>query len=105
MDTAAIDDIVARHPAAFKASFWKRYSAPIGILLCILYTLYCWWFFSVGAVLQQANWRLAGAYLADWVSYEIRPDIEFGDGYLTIGYSKFSELGAHPNPDLSLIHI
>jgi phosphonate transport system permease protein len=99
MDTAAIDDIVARHPAAFKASFWKRYSAPIGILLCILYTLYCWWFFSVGAVLQQANWRLAGAYLADWVSYEIRPDIEFGDGYLTIGYSKFSELGAHPNPD------
>ena len=93
MDASAIEEIAARHPAAFRSSFWKRYSAPIGILACILYTLYCWWFFSVGAVLQQANWRLAGAYLADWVSYEIRPDIEFQNGYLTIGYSRFSELG------------
>ena len=87
-------------PVAFRPSFWKRYSAPIGILACILYTLYCWWFFSVGAVLQQANWRLAGTYLADWVSYEIRPDIEFQDGYLTIGYSRFSELGAQPQSGL-----
>ena len=99
MDASAIKEIAARHPAAFRSSFWKRYSAPIGILACILYTLYCWWFFSVGAVLQHANWRLAGAYLADWVSYEIRPDIEFQNGYLTIGYSRFSELGANPNPD------
>ena len=99
MDASAIKEIAARHPLAFRSSFWKRYSAPIGILACILYTLYCWWFFSVGAVLQHANWRLAGAYLADWVSYEIRPDIEFQNGYLTIGYSRFSELGANPNPD------
>ena len=99
MDASAIKEIAARHPLAFRSSFWKHYSAPIGILACILYTLYCWWFFSVGAVLQHANWRLAGAYLADWVSYEIRPDIEFQNGYLTIGYSRFSELGANPNPD------
>jgi phosphonate transport system permease protein len=99
MNTEAIDAIVARHPEAFRISIWKRYSAPFGILACVLYSLYCFWFFSVGAVLEKANWHLAGIYLADWVSYEIRPDIEFGDGYLTIGYSRFSELGAHPNPD------
>ena len=98
MDVATIEDIASRHPLAFRPSFWKRYSAPIAIAACLVYTLYCWWFFSVGAVLQQANWRLAGAYLADWVSYEIRPDIELKDGYLTIGYSRFSELGSHPNP-------
>ena len=99
MDAAAIDAIAARHPEAFRISIWKRYSAPLGILACILYSLYCFWFFSVGAVLEKANWHLAGIYLADWVSYEIRPDIEFEDGYLTIGYSRFSELGANPNPD------
>lgn len=99
MDAEAIAAIEARYPQAFRPSFWKRYAMPVGILACALYTLYCWWFFSVGAVLHNANWRLAGTYLADWVSYEVRPDIEFHDGYLTIGYSKFSELGPNPNPD------
>jgi phosphonate transport system permease protein len=99
MNADAISDISARYPEAFRPSFWKRYSAPLGILACALYTIYCWWFFSVGAVLSTANWRLAGNYLADWVSYEIRPDIEIHDGYLTIGYSKYSELGPNPNPD------
>jgi len=99
MDAQAIAAIEARHPGAFRPSFWKRFAMPIGILACVLYTLYCWWFFSVGAVLEKADWRLAGAYLADWVSYEIRPDIEFHDGYLTIAYSRFSELGPNPNPD------
>ncbi len=99
MDANAIAEVATRHPDAFRPSFWKRFSMPLGILACVVYTLYCWWFFSVGAVLDNANWRLAGAYLADWVSYEIRPDIELHDGYLTIGYSRFSELGPNPDPD------
>jgi len=99
MNAETVNANAVRHPAAFRTSIWKRYAAPLGILACVLYTLYCWWFFSVGVVLEKANWNLAGAYLADWVSYEIRPDIEFQNGYLTIGYSRFSELGANPNPD------
>ncbi|MGX9119766.1 phosphonate ABC transporter, permease protein PhnE [Mesorhizobium sp. BHbsci] len=99
MDADAIDDIAARHPDAFRRSLWKRYAVPIGILLCILYTFYCAWFFSIATVLEKANWNLAGAYLADWVSYEIRPDIEFKDSYLTIDYSRFSKLGSNPDPD------
>lgn len=99
MDAETIEAIAKRYPQAFRPSFWKRYGMPIAIFACALYTLYCWWFFSVGAVLQNANWRLAGTYLADWVSYEIRPDVEFHDGYLTIAYSRFSELGPNPNPD------
>src|SRR5262249_30061963 len=54
---------------------------------------------SVTTVLSTANWGLAGNYLADWISYEIRPDIEIHEGYLTIAYSKFSELGRNPNPE------
>ncbi|RUU65384.1 phosphonate ABC transporter, permease protein PhnE, partial [Mesorhizobium sp. M7A.T.Ca.TU.009.01.1.2] len=99
MNADAINDIAARYPDAFQRPLWKRYAAPFGILLCILYTFYCSWFFSIGIVLGKANWNLAGAYLADWVSYEIRPDIEFKDGYLTIDYSRFSKLGSNPNPD------
>ncbi|TIX76910.1 MAG: phosphonate ABC transporter, permease protein PhnE, partial [Mesorhizobium sp.] len=99
MNADAIDDIAARHPDAFRRSLWKRYAVPIGILLCILYTFYCSWFFSIATVLEKANWNLAGAYLADWVSYEIRPDIEFKDSYLTIDYSRFSKLGSNPDPD------
>ncbi|RWJ25573.1 MAG: phosphonate ABC transporter, permease protein PhnE [Mesorhizobium sp.] len=99
MNAEAINDIAARHPDAFRRSLWRRYATPIGILLCILYTFYCSWFFSVASVLEKANWNLAGAYLADWVSYEIRPDIEFKDNYLTIDYSRFSKLGSNPDPD------
>ncbi|RWP88752.1 MAG: phosphonate ABC transporter, permease protein PhnE [Mesorhizobium sp.] len=99
MNADAINDIAARYPDAFQRPLWQRYAAPFGILLCILYTFYCSWFFSIGIVLGKANWNLAGAYLADWVSYEIRPDIEFKDGYLTIDYSRFSKLGSNPNPD------
>jgi phosphonate transport system permease protein len=99
MEAQAINDIAARYPDAFRPSFWRRYSAPLAILACALYTLYCWWFFSVSAVLATANWGLAGNYLADWISYEIRPDVEIHDGHLTIAYSKYSELGPNPNPD------
>ncbi|QKC94875.1 phosphonate ABC transporter, permease protein PhnE [Mesorhizobium sp. NZP2298] len=99
MDAAAVNDVVARHPDAFRRSAWRRYATPLGILLCVFYTFYCWWFFSIGIVLEKANWNLASAYLADWVSYEIRPDIEFKDDYLEINYSRFSKLGSNPNPD------
>ena len=54
MDAAAIEAIAARHPEAFRISTWKRYSAALAILACILYSLYCFWFFSVGAVLEKA---------------------------------------------------
>lgn len=99
MDAAAVAAIRARHPDAFRPSLWRRFAMPVGVAACALYTIYCWWFFSVGAVLHKADWNLASVYLADWVSYEVRPDIEFHDGYLTIGYSRFSELGPNPNPD------
>jgi phosphonate transport system permease protein len=96
---AQVDDIAARHPAAFRPSIWKRFSAPLAILACILYTLYCWWFFSVGAVLQRADWAIGAAYLKDWISYEIRPDVKFGDGRLDVKFPRFSPLGENPNPD------
>ena len=43
----------------------------------VAYLAFAWWFFAVGAVLAGGNWGIAGTYLADWVSYEDRPQIDF----------------------------
>ena len=95
-----MDEIAARHPEIFRSTFWSRFRMPIIVLGAVLYGVYCWWFFAVGAVLHNANWSLAGTYLADWVSYEVRPDIRMDDhGTMQIVYPRFSPLGNNPNPD------
>lgn len=98
-DAARRAEIEARHPEAFSSGRWQRYSAVAGAVGITLYAVYCWWFFSIGAVLGAANWTLASNYLADWVSYEIRPNIALKPNWLEITYSRFSPLGEHPNPE------
>ena len=93
-----IDDIERRHPAAFRQPFLKRFAYPIAIVVLALYTVYAWWFFSIGAVISNGNWNIAGAYLADWVSYEVRPDVEYKTGDIEITYPRFSPLGENPDP-------
>lgn len=98
LSSAELDAIRDRHPDAFRRPVWKQFGLPIGILAIIIYSAFCWWFFSIGTVLGKTNWGIAGAYLADWVSYEIRPDMTFEDGYLDVSYPRFSPLGSHPAP-------
>ncbi|MCA0342465.1 MAG: phosphonate ABC transporter, permease protein PhnE, partial [Proteobacteria bacterium] len=73
LNPAQMDEIAARHPAVFHRSFWQRFRVAIIAGGFVLYALYCWWFFAIGHVLGTANWNIAGTYLADWVSYEVRP--------------------------------
>ena len=95
-----MDAIAARHPAIFERSLWSRFRTPLVIGLMLLYAVYCWWFFAIGEVLQRGNWSIAGTYLADWVSYEVRPEIEMeADGAMQISYPRFDPLGPNPNPD------
>jgi len=93
-----IDDIERRHPDAFRQPFLKRFAYPLGVAALALYTVYVWWFFSIGTVMANGNWGIAGNYLADWVSYEVRPDIEYKTGEIVIGYPRFSPLGENPDP-------
>src|SRR5690606_9017266 len=66
----------------------------------VLYALYCWWFFAIGHVLGTANWNIAGTYLADWVSYEVRPEVKIApDGAMKLTYPRFSPLGPNAEPD------
>lgn len=96
-----MDAIVARHPEIFERSAWRRLRGPVFTGLFLLYLVFCAWFFHIGAVLSGANWGIAGAYLADWVSYESRPDIEIGkDGKLRVVFNRADPAGLNdPRPD------
>ncbi|MGV2122084.1 phosphonate ABC transporter, permease protein PhnE [Agrobacterium vitis] len=100
LDATQMDLIAARHPDIFRRSFWQRYRVPLIIVLLALYFTFSWWFFAVGKVVSTASWGIAGNYLADWVSYEIRPEINIApDGAISIAYSRFDPIGPNPNPD------
>lgn len=99
ISSATAADLVARHPEVFNSSL-RRYRRPLFIALIAAYVVFSCWFFSFTKVFSQANYGLAGAYLADWVSFEVRPEIEMApDGTMKIVYSRFDPLGDSPNPD------
>jgi phosphonate transport system permease protein len=99
LNTAEMDALAARHPDLLQPSRWQRFRIPIIATAVLLYFMFAWWFFAVGKVVGGANWGLAGNYLADWVSYEIRPDIEIAtDGSMQIAYPRFDPIGPNPNP-------
>ena len=100
LNPAQMDEIAARHPAVFHRSFWQRFRVAIIAVGFVLYALYCWWFFAIGHVLTTANWNIAGTYLADWVSYEVRPEVTIApDGAMKLVYPRFSPLGPNAEPD------
>jgi phosphonate transport system permease protein len=100
LNPAQMDEIAARHPAVFHRSFWQRFRVAFIAGGFVLYALYCWWFFAIGHVLGTANWNIAGTYLADWVSYEVRPEVTIAsDGAMKLTYPRFSPLGPNAEPD------
>lgn len=100
LTAAEIDAISARHPDVFAGSSRKRLTGWLVGLGVAGYLVFAWWFFAVGAVLAGGNWGIAGIYLADWVSYEIRPTVEFRDGdRLDVTYTRFSTYQADRQPD------
>ena len=51
-------------------------------------------------MLAGGNWGIAGIYLADWVTYEIRPTVEFRGDRLDVTYRRFSTYQADRQPGL-----
>jgi len=99
LSSVDVESFKERHREVFQPPFLRRYGLFITFILCVVYSLYCWWFFAIGKTLEQANWDIAGDYLADWVSYEARPDVEFEGGYFEITYPRFSPMGDNPKPE------
>ncbi|MFJ1312033.1 phosphonate ABC transporter, permease protein PhnE [Agrobacterium sp. P15N1-A] len=100
LNAAEMEAVAARHPDILKRSPWQRFRTPIIALACVFYFVFAWYYFAVGKVVGGANWGIAGNYLADWVSYEIRPEIGISpDGAMHITYPRFDPIGPNPNPD------
>lgn len=100
MNAAELNRLAECYPQVLERSFWQRYRIPVSVGIVALYFLFCWWFFAIGKTLSEANWGIAGNYLADWVSYEVRPEFDIdADGAMTISYPRFDPIGPNPNPD------
>lgn len=100
LTAAELEAVAARHPHLLTPPFWSRFRVPVIATATILYLMFCWWFFAIGHVLGSASWNIAGNYLADWISYEERPDITIHkDGTMQIEFSRFDPIGPNPNPD------
>jgi len=96
---SANDAILARYPEIFASSARRQRTGWLIGLGTIAYLAFAWWFFSIGSVLGGANWGIAGTYLNDWYSYEIKPDIDFEENHLTVSFPRFSPLGSDPKPE------
>lgn len=99
MSLSEFEAVATRHPQLLVPSFWSRFRIAIVGGAVALYFVFCWWFFSIGQVLGTANWGIAASYLADWISYEVRPDIVVrADGTMQIEFSRYDPLGPDPHP-------
>lgn len=100
MSLSEFEAVAARHPQLLAPSFWSRFRIALAGGAVALYFVFCWWFFSIGQVLGTANWGIAATYLADWISYEVRPDIAIrADGTMQIEFSRYDPIGPNPHPD------
>ena len=99
INPADMDALMARHAEVFHPHWFKRFRGWLITAAILLYLIFAWNFFHVGKVLSNGNWDIAGSYLADWVSYEVRPDIDFEDNHVVVEFPRFSPLGKDPHPD------
>lgn len=99
MNAVDMEAIADRHPDLVQSPLSQRLALPIGVAAIVLYLIFCWWFFAFGKVLGSANWNIAGAYLADWVSFEERPDIKIAPDGMTVTFPNNSALGRDPKPE------
>ncbi len=104
LTAANVEEIAARHPAVFAGSRRKQATRWLIGAGFVAYLVFAWWFFAVGSVLANGNWGIAGVYLADWVSYEIRPNIEFTPEGLEVSYPRFSAYNENRQPDWVELH-
>ncbi|MEY9627629.1 phosphonate ABC transporter, permease protein PhnE [Sinorhizobium fredii] len=99
-----MEAIAARHAHLLQSSSKKGLKPMLIGGGIVFYLVFSWWFFSIGHVLANANWGIAGTYLADWVSYEVRPEIAIApDGTMAVSYQRNSPLGKNPNPQWAML--
>ena len=99
-DTERERTLRERYPDVFVRSAWRRWRWPLAGAALLAYLALVNAFLGVTRTLGEADWSLAGAYLADWVSWESRPDVAFDeDGALEVDFPRFDPVGDALEPD------
>ncbi len=98
VSAAEAAELRARHPAIFHRPPIEHLVAPLALLGTAAYLVFCVFFFNVPAVVATAQWERAGAYIADWYSWEALPRFRFGEDTVTVEWTR-SLLGDNPHPD------
>lgn len=87
-----------KYPTVFHRPLWQRLRGPFAVLLGGSYMVFCFFFFQVPKVVEEAQWDRAGLYLADWYSWEATPRFRFREDAVSIEWTR-SLLGENPAPD------
>ena len=99
LDPGEVAIVQNRYPQVFRQGRLKRFAPLVAVFAVAFYFVYVWHFFNMNDVMERAKWDIAGAYLADWISYESRPDIDIHDTWLDVAFPRFDPLGKDPHPD------
>ncbi len=87
------------HRAVLHVPVSKRLLPWIVTALIVGYAVYAVWFFNLGSVLQGGQWERGAASMADWISYEIRPQLKYKGNRIDVTFARFDPIGPNPNPD------
>jgi phosphonate transport system permease protein len=96
------DDIrraAVAHPQVFARPLRQRATPWIVGLSVIAYVIYAIWFFNLGVLFQGGKWERGASYMADWISYEIRPQLKYNGDKVDVTFGRFDPAGPNPNPD------
>ena len=88
----------ARHPEIFRKAPLRQLLAPAAVAATIGYFVFCFFFFNVATVFSEGKWERAGAYMADWISWEATPRFRFKNDAVELEWTR-SLLGDNPRPD------
>ncbi|HEY4199568.1 MAG TPA: phosphonate ABC transporter, permease protein PhnE [Devosiaceae bacterium] len=92
------------YPEVFRQPFWKRFGPAAFVVGVVLYLIYAFVFFDVGAVMRAGHWERAGLFMSDWVSWNAGVEFRTSGGTVTPRYPKFSPLGNDPQPDWVILN-
>lgn len=91
--------LTEEHRAALHVPASRRLLPWVVTALIVAYTAYAIWFFNLGSVMQGGQWERGAASMADWISYEIRPQLKHNGNRIDVSFARFDPIGPNPSPD------